>query len=313
MLHVAVAIIKNSNQEVLVALRPPDSHQGNLWEFPGGKLELAETAFSALQREIREEIGVLIRTAFPFIKIQHDYGDRQVLLDVWQVTEFDGVASGREGQKIQWLAPRDMECRQFPEANHRIINLLQLPTQMAITPQFETFSQLSTYLGIFEHHCAQAVQIRQKHLDYDQLLDWTHRSLDFLSDCGPRLIVNAPFTLGKNLPPEVGLHLTSTELGRLEARIGERSRLVGCSCHSREELTKAEALDLDYALLSPVASTAKYPDISPLGWSGFEKLAASVSVPVYALGGIKRSDVRKALKRGAAGVAGIGAFDKTAE
>ena len=312
MLHVAVAIIKNSNQEVLVALRSPDSHQGNLWEFPGGKLELAETVFAALQREIREEVGLRIRAAYPFIKIQHDYGDKQVLLDVWQVTEFDGVAAGREGQKIQWLAPKDMESRQFPEANHRIINLLQLPTQMAITPQFENFPQLSAYLGTFAHSGAQALQIRQKHLTADQLLDWTRRSLDRLRDCGPRLIVNGSFSLEKDLPHEVGLHLTSTELGRLQTSVGERSRLVGCSCHSGEELTKAEALGFDYALLSPVASTVKYPNKSPLGWSGFEELAASVSLPVYALGGMKRSDVRIALKRGAAGVAGIGAFDKLA-
>ena len=310
MLHVAVAIIKNSNQEVLVALRPPDSHQGNLWEFPGGKLELAETVFAALKREILEEIGLLIRAAYPFIKIQHDYGDKQVLLDVWQVTEFDGVAAGREGQKIQWLAPKDMESRQFPEANHRIINLLQLPTQMAITPQFKNFSQLSAYLGAFAQFGTQALQIRQKHLTHDQLLDWTHRSLDILRGCGSRLIVNGSFSLEKDLPREVGIHVTSTELGRLQTSVGERSRLVGCSCHSREELTKAEALGFDYALLSPVASTARYPGKSPLGWSRFEELAASVSLPVYALGGMKRSDVCIALKRGAAGVAGIGAFDK---
>lgn len=312
MLHVAVAIIKNSNQEVLVALRSPDSHQGNLWEFPGGKLELAETVFAALQREIREEVGLRISAAYPFIKIQHDYGDKQVLLDVWQVTEFDGVAAGREGQKIQWLAPKDMESRQFPEANHRIINLLQLPTQMAITPQFENFPQLSAYLGTFAHSGAHALQIRQKHLTADQLLDWTRRSLDRLRDCGPRLIVNGSFSLEKELPHKVGLHLTSTELGRLQTSVGERSRLVGCSCHSGEELTKAEALGFDYALLSPVASTAKYPGKSPLGWSRFEELAASVSLPVYALGGMKRSDVALALARGAAGVAGIGAFDKLA-
>ena len=313
MLHVAVAIIKNSNQEVLVALRPPDSHQGNLWEFPGGKLELSETVFAALQREIREEIGLRIRAAYPFIKIQHDYGDKQVLLDVWQVTEFDGVAAGREGQKIQWLAPKDMESRQFPEANHRIITLLQLPTQMAITPQFESFPQLSAYLGTFARSGAQALQIRQKHLTHDQLLDWTHRSLDMLRGCGSRLIVNGSFFLEKDLPHEVGIHLTSTELRRLQASVGERSRLVGCSCHAREELMKAEAFGFDYALLSPVSSTAKYPGKSPLGWSRFEELAGAVSLPVYALGGMKRSDVRIALKRGAAGVAGIGAFDKIVE
>ena len=313
MLHVAVAIIKNSNQEVLVALRSPDSHQGNLWEFPGGKLELAETVFAALQREIREEIGLLIRAAYPFIKIQHDYGDKQVLLDVWQVTEFDGVAVGREGQKIQWLAPKDMESRQFPEANHRIINLLQLPTLMAITPQFKNFPQLSAYLGAFAQSGVQALQIRQKHLTHDQLLDWTHRSLDMLRGCGSRLIVNGSFFLEKDLPHEVGIHLTSTELRRLQASVGERSRLVGCSCHAREELMKAEAFGFDYALLSPVSSTAKYPGKSPLGWSRFEELAGAVSLPVYALGGMKRSDVRIALKRGAAGVAGIGAFDKIVE
>jgi 8-oxo-dGTP diphosphatase len=95
--------------------------------------------------------------------------------------------------------------------------------------------------------------------------------------------------------------------------VGERSRLVGCSCHAREELMKAEAFGFDYALLSPVSSTAKYPGKSPLGWSRFEELAGAVSLPVYALGGMKRSDVRIALKRGAAGVAGIGAFDKIVE
>ncbi len=313
MLHVAVAIIKNPNQEVLVALRPPGSHQGNLWEFPGGKLESGETVFSALQREVHEEIGLRVRKAYPFIKIQHDYGDKRVLLDVWQVTEFDGEATGHEGQKIQWLPPADMNYRQFPKANHRIINLLQLPTRMAITPQFEVFSQLSAYLGSFERPDAQAVQIRQKQLTHDQLLDWTHRSLKILSGCGPRLILNGPFTLEEDLPPEVGLHLTSIELARLQASVGERLRLVGCSCHSSQELTKAEALGFDYALLSPVAPTGEYPDKSLLGWSGFEELAATVSLPVYALGGMKPSDLRLALARGAVGIAGIGAFVKTAE
>ncbi len=134
MLHVAVAIIKNSKQEVLVARRPPASHQGNLWEFPGGKIESGETVFSALQREIIEEVGLQIHEAHPFVKIYHDYGDKQVLLDVWRVSMFEGEAAGREGQKIQWLLPEAMRNFKFPEANLRIVKLLQLPTQMAITP-----------------------------------------------------------------------------------------------------------------------------------------------------------------------------------
>ncbi|HAO87976.1 MAG TPA: hypothetical protein DCR00_03560, partial [Gammaproteobacteria bacterium] len=60
MIHVAVAVIKNPRQEVLVALRRPDSHQGGLWEFPGGKVEEGETVFTALQREIQEELDLSI-------------------------------------------------------------------------------------------------------------------------------------------------------------------------------------------------------------------------------------------------------------
>ena len=55
-----------------------------------------------------------------------------------------------------------------------------------------------------------------------------------LRGCGSRLIVNGSFSLEKDLPHEVGIHVTSTELGRLQTSVGEGSRLVGCSCHSRK-------------------------------------------------------------------------------
>jgi 8-oxo-dGTP diphosphatase len=146
LIHVAVAVIKNPRQEVLVALRRPDSHQGGLWEFPGGKVEEGESVFTALQREIQEELDLSISAAFPFIKISHDYGDKRVLLDVWQVTEFGGTAIGREGQQIQWLPPVDMQEQDFPAANRRIIDLLKLPLEMAITPALQELTALADYL-----------------------------------------------------------------------------------------------------------------------------------------------------------------------
>ena len=77
--HVAVAIVVNSKQEVLLALRHAHQHQGNLWEFPGGKVELNEPIHDALVREIQEELGLLITSAEPFIEILHDYSDKSVL------------------------------------------------------------------------------------------------------------------------------------------------------------------------------------------------------------------------------------------
>ncbi|PCJ31995.1 MAG: 8-oxo-dGTP diphosphatase MutT [Gammaproteobacteria bacterium] len=124
-IHVAVAVIISSEQEVLVSLRQAHQHQGGLWEFPGGKVEQGEAVYDALLREINEEVGLLITAAQPLIEIEHDYGDKSVLLDVWTVTSFEGIAEGREGQKLRWTAIGELNENDFPSANIEIIKMLK--------------------------------------------------------------------------------------------------------------------------------------------------------------------------------------------
>ncbi|MCW8853694.1 MAG: NUDIX domain-containing protein, partial [Gammaproteobacteria bacterium] len=95
--HVAVALIVNKNNEVLIALRPEHVHQGGLWEFPGGKVEANESVYDALLRESKEELNVYIEHAEPYLQIRHDYTDKSVLLDVWKVKQFSGEPHGVEG------------------------------------------------------------------------------------------------------------------------------------------------------------------------------------------------------------------------
>ena len=308
MIHVAVAVIKNPRQEVLVALRRPDSHQGGLWEFPGGKVEEGESVFTALQREIQEELDLSISAAFPFIKISHDYGDKRVLLDVWQVTEFGGTAIGREGQQIQWLPPVDMQEQDFPAANRRIIDLLKLPLEMAITPALQELTALSDYLEKVAAADVKLVQLRQKQLPTDALLKWASHAGALCERLDLQLVLNASVDLIPVLPDGMGLHLSATELGKFTAPPAKPDTFLGCSCHSRDELRRAEALSVDYALLSPVAETKKYPAGAPFGWPGFAELAADVSVPVYALGGLRREDLDIAQSMGAVGIAGISMY-----
>lgn len=120
-IHVAVGIVVNDEKKILIAKRPEDSHQGGLWEFPGGKVEKNESTFDALVREFREEVDINIQEASPFIKINHDYIDKSVVLDVWQSEKFTGDAKGLEGQEVKWISFLELSNYSFPEANKTII------------------------------------------------------------------------------------------------------------------------------------------------------------------------------------------------
>lgn len=127
-LHVVVGLVFNSDKQLLIAKRPDHVHQGGLWEFPGGKVEENESAFTALVREFKEEIGIEIKQADSFMEIHHQYPDKNVFLDIWISRNFEGeIISenlGAEGQEIKWIALADLRKYSFPAANQEIINKL---------------------------------------------------------------------------------------------------------------------------------------------------------------------------------------------
>jgi 8-oxo-dGTP diphosphatase len=125
-LHVAVGVLKNSQGKILLSKRAEHLHQGGLWEFPGGKVEQGESVFDALVREFQEEVNVTIQHAEPLLTISHDYGDKQVLLDVWFSSEFVGEAKSNDNQLIAWVLAEDLDQYEFPKANAAIVAKLQL-------------------------------------------------------------------------------------------------------------------------------------------------------------------------------------------
>lgn len=123
-IHVAAGVILGEGTTVLLALRPRDKHQGGLWEFPGGKVEAGEAVQQALARELHEELALDVLDCEPFLVTEHDYGDKQVRLDVWLVTRHAGAVHGREGQQVAWVALADLPRYEFPAANQPIVAAL---------------------------------------------------------------------------------------------------------------------------------------------------------------------------------------------
>lgn len=303
--HVAVAAIVNERQQVLISLRPEHVHQGGLWEFPGGKLEVGESVTDALDREIYEELGVRLTRKRPLIRVPYQYPDKFVLLDVWMVDAFAGEPRGREGQSLAWMDVDALSIERFPAANAPIIRALQLPDRYLITPEprGETGAFLEQLRASLDAG-VRLVQLRAKSLDPGDYVTLARRVVDLCHAKGASVLLNSEPERALALSAD-GVHLTAARLARAERRPLPAGRWVAASCHSPEDLLRAQALGADFAVLSPVQATASHPGAATLGWQKFCEWTDRCAIPVYALGGMTPPDIDAAIRYGGQGIAGI--------
>jgi 8-oxo-dGTP diphosphatase len=303
--HVAAGAVFDDRQRVLICRRPSHVHQGGLWEFPGGKLEPGETTESALRRELREETGIHVISGRPLIRVHHDYPDRDVLLDVWRVERFSGKAAGHEGQLIRWVSPRELGSYRFPAANKPVIKAVSLPDRYLITP--EPGADVENFLAHLDAAICRGVELVQLRAIQWALPDYrglVKRALGICHARNARLLLNADPSLVLELGVD-GVHLTSTRLLALRERPLDARYVVGASCHDRQELEHACAMNLDFAVVSPVRETDSHPGAKALGFDGLRDLTEPADVPVYALGGMDETDLIRAFEHGAQGIAAI--------
>jgi 8-oxo-dGTP diphosphatase len=106
--EVAVGILINSEQSILLGQRPEGKPYAGYWEFPGGKIEAGETLVQALRRELQEEINVSINDANEFLVIEHDYPHAYVRLHICLVSSWLGEPKGLENQTLAWVLKKDI-------------------------------------------------------------------------------------------------------------------------------------------------------------------------------------------------------------
>ena len=99
---VAVGIMLQSDGSFLLTSRPPGKVYEGYWEFPGGKLEAGETVLDALDRELREELGILVETAALWQVELVDYPHALVRLNFCKVCAWSGALQMREAQAFSW-------------------------------------------------------------------------------------------------------------------------------------------------------------------------------------------------------------------
>ena len=126
-------VVRDTHQRVLLAQRPPGKHLAGGWEFPGGKLEPGETRSAALIRELQEELGISVTAARPLMQVTHAYPERDILLDVWVVTRYDGIPTGLDGQTLRWCPRGELAQAELLPADAPIVTALELPERLTAT------------------------------------------------------------------------------------------------------------------------------------------------------------------------------------
>jgi len=303
LVHVAVGVVEDNSGRILIARRPLHLHQGGLWEFPGGKVDEGEDVITALHRELHEEVGIDIKQTQPLITITHDYGDKQVWLDVHRVISFQGDAHGREGQPVKWVAIDQLEDYDFPVANRGILNAIRLPDHLMITGEFETYSECLEKMQHAILKGVRLIQLRAKHLDEKEYLTLAKQVLA-VQEQGVLVLLNTGLEIFKKTNA-AGLHLNSQRLMQTPQRPIGLNNLLSAAVHNEAELDQAKKIGVDFILVSPVKATSSHPSASPLGWERLAEFVERANCPVYALGGMHIKDIATAKQYGAQGIAAI--------
>ena len=299
--RVAAAVILRADGAVLLAQRPAGKPYAGYWEFPGGKLEPGESPRHALDRELAEELGLRVKRAAPWLVQEFVYPHAHVELNFFRVFDVDGTPVGHDGQAFAWQRPGAFDVGPLLPANTRVLAALSLPEAMGIScaeelgeDAFMARARLALDGGL------KLIQLREKAWPAARRDALARKLVPLAHARGARVVVNGDADDARRAGAD-GVHWTAATLAQATSR--PAGLLVGASCHTRDELARAAAVGVDYAVVAPVLATPTHPDAAPLGWDGFARLVEGTRVPVYALGGLAPRDLEIARDHGAHGIA----------
>jgi 8-oxo-dGTP diphosphatase len=301
--EVAAAVIERPDGSFLLGQRAADTFYPGYWEFPGGKVEPGETAGDALVRELREELGIEVHHATPWLMREHVYEHAHVRLHFFRVRDWSGELTDHVHSALAWQHPGATTVAPMLPANAPVLAALALPDFYGISQAADL--GVERQLTLLEQALAgglRLVQVREPRLAPTDRAAFARAALALCRQYGARLLINSDVVLAAELGAD-GVHLTARQLAVMTGR--PDLPLVGASCHDAAELRHAALLGADFAVFGPVLATASHPGEPGLGWAEFRSRIRGNLLPVYAIGGLDRDDMAIAQAAGAHGVAAI--------
>ncbi len=126
LLLVVACVLVDMDGKILLAQRPKGRSMAGLWEFPGGKLETGEDPESCIIRELREELGIVVKPAClaPLTFASHAYEKFHLLMPLFVARRWDGVVRPLEGQSLAWVHLNELRSYKMPPADEPLVAML---------------------------------------------------------------------------------------------------------------------------------------------------------------------------------------------
>jgi 8-oxo-dGTP diphosphatase len=123
---VAACALIDADGRVLIAQRPEGKSMAGLWEFPGGKVETGERPEQSLIRELKEELGIVVKEdcLAPLTFASHLYPDFHLLMPLYVCRRWEGLVKPQEGQRLKWVRPTELRDYPMPPADEPLISHL---------------------------------------------------------------------------------------------------------------------------------------------------------------------------------------------
>ena len=121
--HIVAGVIRKGDQ-ILITQRKPEGLLGGLWEFPGGKIQVKETAEQACVRAIREETNLFVESTEYLTRVKHAYTHFKIVMDVFHCSYQSGEIVLNEAVDYRWITADQIDQFPFPRSNHKFIPLL---------------------------------------------------------------------------------------------------------------------------------------------------------------------------------------------
>ena len=305
---VAVGVLLSPDGRVLLGDRPAGKPWAGWWELPGGKLEPGESVIHALARELKEELGIELQHATPWVTHVHHYPTTTVRLFFCRVTDWHGQPQGLEQQQLKWVdIASALDLPDLLPATYPPLRWLQIPDRYLISPGLGQDS-MPAFLVRLQTALARGVRLvqwREPSWHGPDMQTALEAVLAICHKAGAKLLVNSAHDQAL-WPLADGVHFRAQDAKQTNTRPASlANQLVGVSAHTEQELHMARSFGADFAVLGPVLTTDSHPGASTLGWDGFESLQQKAGLPVFAIGGQAATMLGAAQSRGAHGIAGI--------